>query len=162
MPLPPPTPTPTRGDSSPPATCRAGHQTYNCTSTRRLIPSCGVYDGLRQPLSLYYRSWPSNPSKDCQTPSKTTIRCLFLALHRLCLPIPALYRCEQQSLPLWGYYTDSGCRIPAQMYTIPSWLDGMARTDIVPSWAHSTSRKLRPERRRQASTRRLQEKIRLS
>ena len=65
-------------------------------------PSCGVNDGLRQPLSLYYRSHPSNPSKDRLTPSKTTIRCLFLALGCLCQPIPALYRCEQQNLPLWG------------------------------------------------------------
>src|SRR5215831_4840916 len=136
--------------------------TSNCTATRRLSRSCSVYDGLRQPLSLYYRSWPSNPSKDCQTPSKTTMRCLFLALRRLCQPIPALYRCEQQNLPLWGYYTDSGCRIPAQMYTIPSWLDGIAQTDIVPSWAHSASRELRLERGRTASTRRLQEKVRRS
>src|SRR5206468_2196323 len=28
-----------------------------------------------------------------------------------------------------GYYTDSTCRIPTQMYTIPSWLEGSARTD---------------------------------
>ena len=138
------------------------HLTSNCTATRRLSPSYGVYHGWRQPLSLYYRSHPSNPSKDCQTPSKTTMRCLFLALRRLCLPIPALYRCEQQNLPLWGYYTDSYCRMPAQMYTMPSWLDGIARTDIVLSWAHSASRELRPERGRAASTRRLQEKVRLS
>jgi hypothetical protein len=51
--------------------------TYNCTATRRLIPSCGVYDGLRQPLSLYYRSWLPNPSKGRLTPSKTPMRRLF-------------------------------------------------------------------------------------
>src|SRR5262249_3045506 len=59
-------------------------------------------------------------------------------------------------------YTDSGCRIPAQMYTIPFWLDRVARTELVPSWAHSASRALCPERRRAASTRRLQEKVSLS
>src|SRR2546428_9087992 len=49
-----------------------------------------------------------------------------------------------------GYYTDSACRIPAQMYTIPSWLEGRARTDSAPAWAHSTSRELRRERGRKA------------
>ena len=29
-----------------------------------------------------------------------------------------------------GYYTDSDCEVPAQMYTIPLWLDSAARTDI--------------------------------
>jgi hypothetical protein len=32
--------------------------------------------------------------------TKTTIQGLFLALSRLCQPIPALYRCEPQNLPL--------------------------------------------------------------
>ena len=143
-------------------TMRVGGRTSNYTATRRLSHSYRVYHGWRQPLSLYYRSHPSNPSKDCQTPSKTTMRCLFLALRRLCLPISALYRCEQQNLPLWGYYTDSYCRIPAQMYTIPSWPEGSAWTDSAPSWAHSASRERRPERGRKASTRRLQEKVRRS
>ena len=74
--------------------------TYNCTATSRLTPSCGVNYGLWQPLSLYYRSHLSNPSKDCLTPSKTAIQGLFLALSRLCQPRRALYRCEQQNLPL--------------------------------------------------------------
>ena len=47
----------------------------------------------------YYGSRLSNPSKDCLTPSKTTIRCLFLALSRLCQVIPGLYRCEPHKLP---------------------------------------------------------------
>src|SRR5438552_18898740 len=51
-----------------------------------------------------------------------------------------------------GYYTDSACRIPAQMYTILFWPEGSARTDSAPSWAHSASRALRPERGREAST----------
>jgi hypothetical protein len=76
--------------------------TYNCAATRSLILSYGVYDGLRQPLSPYYRSRLSNPRKGRLAPSKPTIRGLFLALHRLCQPIPALYRCEQHNLPLWG------------------------------------------------------------
>src|SRR6266702_4112840 len=80
----------------------SGSRTYSCTATRRLILSYGVYDGLRQPLSLDYRSHPSNPSKDRLTPSKTTMRCLFLALRRLCQHIPALYRCEQHNLPPEG------------------------------------------------------------
>ena len=57
--------------------CPSGSLTYNCTSTRRLILSCGVYDGWRQPLPLYYRFWQSNPSKECLPPSKNTIRRLF-------------------------------------------------------------------------------------
>src|SRR5262245_2526317 len=41
-------------------------------------------------------------------------------------------------------------------------LDGIARTDIVPSWAHSASRELRLERGPAASARRLQENVRRS
>jgi hypothetical protein len=44
---------------------------------RRLILSCGEYDGLRQPLALYYRSWLSNPSKDCLPPSNPLMQRLF-------------------------------------------------------------------------------------
>src|SRR6266566_3178303 len=56
--------------------------TCNCTATRRLIPSCGMHYGFRQPVSLCYRSHPPNPSKDRLTPSKTTMRCLFLGSRR--------------------------------------------------------------------------------
>ena len=47
----------------------------------------------------YYRSRLSNPSKDCLTPSKTSTKCLLLALGRLCQAIPGLYRCKQHNLP---------------------------------------------------------------
>jgi hypothetical protein len=77
--------------------CRT--RTYNYAASSRLIPSCEVHYGLRQPLSLYYRSRLSNPSKDCLTPYNTTIRRLFLALSRLCQVLPALYRCEPHNLP---------------------------------------------------------------
>ena len=46
-------------------------------ATSRLSPSYGVYDGWRQPLSLYYRSWLSNPRKGRLAPSKTTMQRLF-------------------------------------------------------------------------------------
>ena len=36
-----------------------------------------MYDGWRQPLSLYYRSWLSNPRKSRLAPSKTTMQRLF-------------------------------------------------------------------------------------
>ena len=74
--------------------------TSNYPATRRLTPSCGVNDGLRQPLSLDYRSHPSHPRKDCLPPSQTTMQGLFLALSRFGQPIPALDRCEPQYLPL--------------------------------------------------------------
>ena len=42
-----------------------------------LSRSYGVYDGWRQPLSLYYRSRLSNPRKGRLAPSKTTMQRLF-------------------------------------------------------------------------------------
>jgi hypothetical protein len=74
--------------------------TYNCTATHHLSPSCRDVLRLSAAFVIYYRSRLFNPSKDRLTPSKTTIRCLFLVLGRLCQAIPALYGCEQQNLPL--------------------------------------------------------------
>jgi hypothetical protein len=74
-------------------------RTNNCAATRRLTASCkGV---LRRSAACvtYSRSRQSNPSKDCLTPSKTRMRCLFLALSRLCQALPGLYRCEPHKLP---------------------------------------------------------------
>src|SRR5712691_3394904 len=50
----------------------SGSLTSNYTDMRRLIPSCGVYDGLRRPLSLF-----------------TALSCLTLAKTALCRVIPA-------------------------------------------------------------------------
>ncbi len=47
--------------------------TYNCTATRRLTPSCGVYDGLRQALSLF-------AALGCLTLAKTAWRRLIPVL----------------------------------------------------------------------------------
>jgi len=56
-----------------------------------------VYDGWRQPLSLYCRSWLSNPHKGRLAPSKTTMRRLFWP----CAAFASLYR----------LYTDASSKI---------------------------------------------------
>jgi hypothetical protein len=140
--------------------CCGGCRTSNYPATRRLTPSCGVNDGLRQPLSLYYRSRLSNPSKDCLTPSKTTIQYLFLALSRLCKHIPVLYRCEQQNLPLESIMQ---ILVAEYLHKCILFLAGWNGSDKYhPSCAHSASRELRLERGREASIHRPQEKVSLS
>jgi len=46
---------------------QSGSRTSNCAATRRLIPSCGVNYGLRQPLSLF-------TALGCITLAKTALR----------------------------------------------------------------------------------------
>src|SRR5262245_56885035 len=111
-------------------------------------------------------------------PCITARGCLTLAKaawRRLSLPFGAFFWPCTAFASLYRLWTDASSTIDlcgvldrfwlqhtcTNVYYSP-WLDGIARTDIVPSWADSTSRELHPERGRQASTRRLQEKLRLS
>ena len=76
--------------------------TFNYTAISRLIPSCGVYSGLRQPLSFF-------TALICLTLAKTALRHLRPVLGAFCWPWAAF-------ASLYWFYTDTSsiiylCRV---------------------------------------------------
>jgi hypothetical protein len=106
-----------------PSTANMRSRTYNCTSTSRLTPSCGVYYGFRQPLSLC-------TALGCITLAKTVLRCLIPVRDAFSWPWAAfarLYRLSTDaSSKIYLNRVLCGCwfAIPAPMYPV---LHGLRR-----------------------------------
>jgi hypothetical protein len=100
-------------------TCRKGKKrgktaaqrlsaTYNCTATSLLIPSCGVYDGWRQPLPLF-------TALVLLTLAKTALRLLIPAWSAFFWPRAAF-------VSLYRFYTDTRSKICLRRGLCRFWL----------------------------------------